>query len=137
SVPYVRTKASAGTLHGLDGIQDLSLFLKYRAFQQKMGDGKLSVFAIGGVSVPFTDYPADFLPLSIGMQSKTASARLMVDYQQGNLFATASGTYTFRDDIEIDRTSYYTTEMHNTNKVKMYDMTNVNVRAGFRNQRLI
>src|SRR6476646_10808679 len=28
SVPYVKTKASAGTLHGLEGIQDLSLFLK-------------------------------------------------------------------------------------------------------------
>ncbi|RYY62531.1 MAG: hypothetical protein EOO05_02460 [Chitinophagaceae bacterium] len=137
SVPYVRTKSSAGTLHGMDGIQDLSLFLKYRALQHKMGDGKLSVFAIGGLSVPLTDYPADYLPLSIGMRSKTASARVMVDYQQGNLFATASGTYTFRDDIEIDRTSYYTTEMHYTNRVKMYDMTNINVRAGFRNHRLI
>lgn len=137
SVPYVRTKASAGTLHGMDGIQDLSLFLKYRAVQYRMGDGKLSVFTIGGVSAPLTDYPADFLPLSIGVRSKTASARLMVDYEQGGLFATASGTYTFRDDIEIDRSSYYTTEMHYTNKVKMYDMTNVNVRAGFRNQRII
>ena len=137
SVPYVKTKASAGTLHGLDGIQDLSLFLKYRALQYKAGDGKFSVFAIGGVSFPLTDYVADFLPLSIGMRSKTASARLMLDYQQGNLFATASGTYSFRDDIEIDRTSYYTTEMHYTNKVKMYDVASVNVRAGFRNHRLI
>ncbi|RYY57762.1 MAG: transporter [Chitinophagaceae bacterium] len=137
NVPYVRTRASEGTLHPMDGLQDLSLFLKYKALQHKMGDGRLTVFAIGGVSAPLTDYPADFLPLSIGMQSKTASVRAMVDYQQGNLFATASGTYTFRDDIEIDRTSYYTTEMHYTNKVKMYDMTNVNVRAGFRNQRLI
>ena len=62
SVPYVRTKSSAGTLHGMDGIQDLSLFLKYRALQHKMGDGKLSVFAIGGLSVPLTDWLFDFLP---------------------------------------------------------------------------
>ena len=137
NVPYIRTKSSAGTLHGMDGFQDLSLWLKYRALQYKINDGRLSVFAIGGLSVPLTDYPADFLPLSIGVRSRTASARAMVDYQNGNLFATASGTYTFRDDIEIDRTSYYTTEMHYTNKVKMYDMTNINVRAGFRSHRLI
>ncbi|MET0635609.1 MAG: hypothetical protein ABWZ25_06250 [Chitinophagaceae bacterium] len=137
SVPYVRTKASAGTLHPMDGIQDLSLFLKYRAMQYKLGNGKISVFAIGGVTFPLTDYPADFLPLSIGLQSKAAIARGMVDYQLGNLFATVSGSYIFRDDIKIDRTSYYTTEMHYTNKVKMYDMTNVNVRLGFRNQQLI
>ena len=36
----------------------------------------------------------------------------MADYQQGNLFATGSATYVLRDNIEIDRTSYYTTEMH-------------------------
>ena len=29
SVPYVKTKASAGTLHGLKGLQDLSLFMLY------------------------------------------------------------------------------------------------------------
>ena len=36
SAPYVKTKASAGTLHGMDGIQDLSLFLKWRPFQKKI-----------------------------------------------------------------------------------------------------
>src|ERR1041384_732951 len=38
SVPYVKTKASAGTFTGLDGIQDLSLFVKWRALQKRMGD---------------------------------------------------------------------------------------------------
>ena len=52
SVPYVKTKASAGTLHGMDGIQDLSLFLKWRPFQKKLGDGRLSLFGIAGVSFP-------------------------------------------------------------------------------------
>ena len=43
SVPYVKTKASAGTLHGMEGIQDLSLFVKWRPFQKKLGDGRLSL----------------------------------------------------------------------------------------------
>jgi hypothetical protein len=137
SVPYVKTKASAGTMHGMKGIQDLSLFVKWRPYQQNVGNGKLSLFAIGGISFPLTDYVADFLPLSIGLRSKTASARLMADYQQGNLFATGSATYVFRDNIEIDRNSYYTTEMHYSNEVEMPDGANFNFRTGFRNHRLI
>jgi hypothetical protein len=137
SVPYVKTKATAGTLSGLDGIQDLSLFLKWRPFQKKLGPGKLSLFGIAGASIPLSNYTADFLPLSIGLESKTLSGRLMADYQVGNWFATASGTYVLRDNIKIDRNSYYTTELHATNEVEMPDGANYNFRAGFRNHRLI
>ena len=137
SVPYVKTKASEGTLHGMEGIQDLSLFLKWLPYQKKMGDGRLSLYAIVGASFPLSNYTPDFLPMSIGLKSKTASARLMADYQQGNLFATASGTYVLRSNIKIDRSAYYTTELHLTNEVEMPDAANFNFRAGFRNHRLI
>jgi hypothetical protein len=137
SVPYIKTKASAGPLRGLDGVQDLSLFLKWRPIQKKLGDGKLSLFGIAGISIPLSDYTPDFLPLSIGLHSKTASARIMVDYQQGNLFATGSATYVLRDNIKLDRNSYYTTELHLTDEVKMPDGANFNFRAGFRSHRLI
>jgi hypothetical protein len=137
SAPYVKTKASAGTLHGLEGVQDLNLFLKWRPLQQKIGDGRLSLFAIGGVSFPLTNYVADFLPLSIGLRSKTASARAMIDYERNNLFITGSATYVFRDNIKIDRDAYYTTEMHYTNEVEMPDGRNYNLRIGYRSFRLI
>ena len=137
NVPYVKTKASAGTLQGMEGIQDLSLFLKWRPFQKELGNGKLSVLGIAGISFPLSDYTPDYLPLSIGLHSKTALARLMMDYKWRNFFATVSGTYLFRDNIEIDRESYYTTEMHNTHEVKMPNAANYNFRAGFRNQRWI
>jgi hypothetical protein len=137
SLPYIQTKASAGTLHGLKGLQDLSLFAKWKVYQKKKGDGVLSVFGIAGLSAPVSDYVADFLPLSIGLRSKTASARLMGDYLLGKLFATGSATYVLRSNIEIDRTSYYTTEAHLTNKVSMPDAMNFNFRAGYRSFRLI
>jgi hypothetical protein len=137
SAPYVKTKASAGTLHSMKGMQDLSLFVKWRPYQKKLGNGRLSLFGIAGISFPLSNYVADFLPLSIGLRSKTASARVMADYQQGNLFVTGSATYVIRDNIEIDRTSYYTTEMHYTNEVEMPNASNFNFRAGFRNHRLI
>lgn len=138
SVPYVKTKASAGTLHGLDGIQDLSLFAKWRPIEKNALDGKFSLFGIAGVSFPLTDYPADFLPLSIGLRSKTALGRVMIDYlHSSNIFVTLSGTYMLRDNIEIDRESYFTTEMHNTNEVEMPDACSYNIRLGFRNHRIV
>lgn len=137
NVPYIKTKASAGTLHSMQGFQDLSLFVKYMPVETKLGKGTFSVYAIGGVSTPLSNYVADYLPLSIGLRSKTASARLMIDYQVGNIFATSSATYLLRDNISIDRNAYYTTEMHLTNKVGMPDATNFNFRAGYRSSKLI
>ncbi|QHS58409.1 transporter [Chitinophaga agri] len=137
NVPYVKTKASAGTLRGMDGLQDMSLFLKWRPFQQTLGNGRLSLLGIAGVSFPLSDYTPDYLPLAIGLHSKTALARFMADYKWKGFFATASATYLLRDNIDIDRESYYTTEMHNTHEVKMPDVMSYNFRAGFRNRRFI
>lgn len=137
SLPYIRTKASAGTMKGLNGLQDLSLFAKWRFYQKRKGNGVLSVFGIAGVSLPVSNYVADYLPLSIGLKSKTASARIMGDYLMDKLFVTGSATYVFRSNMEIDRNSYYTTELHLTNKVAMPDAMNFNFRAGYRSFRLI
>jgi hypothetical protein len=131
-LPYIKTKASAGNLKGQKGLQDLSLFAKWVAQEQKLGKGNLKVILIGGYSTPVSNYSADLLPLSIGMRSKTAMARLMFDYEIGDWFATVSGTYNFRNNITIDRESYYTTEMHYTDEVKMPDATYFNFRAGYR-----
>ena len=135
--PYVWTHSTAGTLHGQHGIQDLSAWIKYQAVEQHTGQGVLSVFVLGGASLPLTNYIADYLPLSIGLQSKTLSGRLMVDYQQGNFFATGSGTYTWRSNITIDRNAYYTTSLHLTNEVDMPNVAAENLRIGYRSPRLV
>ncbi len=138
NIPYVVTKASAGTLHGQQSLQDLSLMLKYRPINKKMGNARLAVFGIAGGSIPVTNYVADFLPMSIGLQSKTAMARLMVDYYYNSRwFATASATYVYRSNIKIDRTSYYTDELILSNEVAMPNATSFNIRAGYRSQWLI
>jgi hypothetical protein len=137
SVPYVKTKASQGTLKGMSGIQDLSIWLKWRAIKTTVGKGTLSVFGTGGFSVPLSNYVADFLPLSIGLHNKSLSARLMADYQVGKLFATASGTYTYRTNVELDRTSYYTTQSHIANVIEMPNVASINVRGGLRSRYLI
>ena len=137
SLPYIETKASAGYLNGMKGMQDLSLFLKYMPFKKELGPGTFSVFTIGGLSFPTTDYVADYLPLSIGMRSTNLSFRGMLDYQISKWFATISGTYVRRSNVIIDRTSYYTTQMHYTNEVRMPNATSFNIRTGFRSNKLI
>ena len=136
-LPYVKTKASAGQLNGQEGLQDLSLFVKWKAITKKIASGRLSLLAIGGFSFPVSDYTADFLPMSIGLESKNLSLRGMLDYQRGSWFGTISGTYVRRSNIHLDRDSYYTTEMHYTNEVKIPDAASFNARVGWRDRGLI
>ena len=137
NVPWISNRASAGTLHKMNGVQDLSLWVKWMPYSKSIGKGTLSIFGLGGVSLPVSDYTPDFLPLSIGLHSKSFSGRVMVDYELGKFFATGSGTYTYRDNINIDRTAYYTTELHLTNKVEMPDVASFNFRTGYRSGHLI
>jgi len=136
-LPYVKTKASGGTLHGLKGLQDFSLWVKWMPFEKQVGPGTLSLYAIGGLSTPVSNYVADFLPMSIGLHSTNGTLRAMADYQVEDFFATVSGSYVFRSNISIDRTAYYTTEMHQTNKVDMPNATQWMFRTGYRTDRLI
>ncbi|MDI5894272.1 MULTISPECIES: hypothetical protein [Flavobacterium] len=137
SLPYVETKASAGTMEGQKGLQDLSLTIKYMPFEKTIGKATYSLYALGGLSAPVSNYSADYLPLSLGLRSKTASLRLMGDYQRGHFFSTVSGAYVKRANITIDRNSYYTNEIHYTNEVDMPDAISVNFRIGYRSNRLI
>lgn len=132
NLPYVKTQASAGQLKGFSDLQDMSLWLKWKPIKKKLGKGTISLFTIGGVSMPVSDYVADYLPLSIGLRSRNLSFRGMADYQVGVWTATVSGTYIHRSNIEIDRTSYYTTEMHYSNEVYMPNAAQVNLRMGYR-----
>lgn len=136
-LPYVSTKASAGTLHGMKGIQDLSLFVKYRKKLYQKGDQKLFGFITGGVSAPMSDYVIDHLPLSVGLGSKQLIGRLMLDYQIRRFTITGSATYVRRSNVTIDRNSYYDTELHLTNEVKMPDAAQYQLRAGYRGKYLI
>lgn len=137
SVPYVQTKASAGTMLGQKGMQDLALTVKYMPLEKTVGNATYSIYALGIYSMPTTDYSADYLPLSIGLHSKTATLRLMGDVQVEEFFTTLSFAYSKRANITIDRNSYLADEVHYTNEVDMPDAINFNLRLGYRSDRLI
>lgn len=137
AAPYVWTKASAGTLHGLRGLQDFSLNVKWKAYKQKFGKNTLSAILIGGISTPMTNYVIDFQPLSIGLGSTNATGRLMVDYLYKRISVTASASYILRSNVKLDRDAYYDTQLHNTRNVNMPDAANYQLRAGYRGKYLI
>ncbi|MBS1603907.1 MAG: hypothetical protein JST42_14670 [Bacteroidetes bacterium] len=137
SVPYIWTRASAGTLHGQHGVQDLSAWVKWLPVQMQLGKGTFSVYTLAGGSLPLTNYIADYLPLSLGLHSRTASGRIILDYQLGHFFTTGSATYTLRSDITIDRDAYYTTSLHATNRVDMPNFWSFNFRTGYRANNLV
>jgi hypothetical protein len=134
TLPYIKTKASAGQLAGQKGIQDFSLYVKWAGYTKQFKKSILKGLLVAGTSIPFGKYTPDLLPLSIGTQSKTASIRAMVDFQQSNWFGTASGTYIYRGNVKLDRNTYYTTELHYSNMVQMPNATNINIRGGYRSE---
>jgi len=137
TVPYIWTNASAGTLHGQQGFQDIELDVKYAFYKTKVGKkGHLSLMAVGGFSTPLTKYENDFLPMSIGLGSTNLSGRLTIDYQRGIFFSTLSSAYVWRSNITIDRTSYYTDQIHYTNQVDMPNMLYSNLFIGIRDKGL-
>jgi hypothetical protein len=133
-LPYIKTKASAGQMAGQKGFQDLSLWVKWVGYQKHIAHGDLQAILIGGYSTPVTNYSPDILPLSIGLHSKVATVRLMADYQRGHWFGTASWSYNYRNNVTLDRYTYYTTEMHYSDEVKMPDASQWNFRLGYRSE---
>ena len=132
STSWIDNRATAGTLLGQQGVQDLNVYLKHELINTDIRDVNTSLVAIAGVSAPLTNYVADYLPLSIGTQSKTASLRLLADAQKENWYLTASAAYVLRSEVTIDRDAYYTTEMIYSNKVAMPDLFLYNLRLGWR-----
>lgn len=129
-LPYVTTHASAGNLLGQKGLQDLSVFLKYKFVENKKG---LSLHGVGGVSTPVSNYVADFLPMSIGFKSKNIMGRLIVNYQhKSGIYLTSYGSFTGRSKIKVDRDAYLAYgRMHNTNEVALPNTVDGAVRVGY------
>ena len=137
SVPYVWTKATQGTLHGMQGLQDLSVVVKWRPYTTSIGKNKLSFFVLGGFSTPLSNYVIDYLPLSIGLGSTNLTARGMVDYRKGKFTITGSAAYVWRSNVKLDRNAYYDTQLHLTNEVDMPNAASFQLRTGYRGRYLI
>jgi hypothetical protein len=138
-VPYVWTKASQGTLAGQSGFQDLTFGLKYNLLETEFTKkGFLRAIVVGSVSTPLSDYVPDLMPLTIGSASTHLTGRftLMFQAKQG-WFVHATGAYTWRDQVTLDRPAYFTDgQLFLSDKVNMSDVFDYSFSAGYNQGRL-
>ncbi len=129
SLPYVWTSTSVGNLMGQRGVQDLAAWLKVKALKR----GGFSLNALVGASLPVGNYVPDFLPMSIGLQCRTVTGRLLASYKhpQTGLYLTAHGSYGWRSTIRIDRDAYQADgRVYNTNEAAVPNTYDAAVRLG-------
>ncbi len=128
-LPYIKTKTSAGNLIGQSGIQDASAWLKYKFFDKK----GFSFHAIVGALVPVGNYVPDFLPMSIGLQSKTATARILARYHhKSGVYLQCHSSFTYRGLVKIDRDGYQAnSKIYNTNLVEIPNTTDNRLAIGY------
>jgi hypothetical protein len=134
--PYIKTNASAGTLKGQSGLQDLTVALKYMALNTELGKGIFSAHAIAEGSIPLSNYENDFLPVSIGLHTKTVSLRGLLNYQVGRFFVAGAGQYVWRANTSIDRDAYYTDHLIYSHDVEMPNVSNFLGSFGYRSLKL-
>lgn len=137
TVPYVMAKASGGTLHSMEGIQDLTIGLKYNIYNKTIGSGTAKTFGALTYSRPLTDYTPDYLPLSLGLATQNLSYRATAHYALNmGVYVNATAAYTWRSNTTLDRPSYYTDgKLYNTSEVKMPNVFDCMFSAGFKNDR--
>lgn len=128
-LPYVKTDNSAGNLLGQKGIQDFSAALKYKLLKSQ----GISLHGTLGGSLPVSNYVPDFLPMSIGLHSATASARLIFNYlHKSGLYFTAHGAYTARANVKSDRDAYQANDrVYNTNSMVIPNATDGGINLGY------
>lgn len=138
-LPYVWTHASQGPLHGMAGVQDLTLAAKYRLLATPFtGRGTLRAIVALAAGMPASDYTPDFLPLSIGLASRRFSGRFTLNFQaHEGWFLNGSAAYTWRAKVTLDRPAYYTDgRLVLSDEVAMPDVFDYSVTAGYERGRL-
>jgi hypothetical protein len=138
-VPYIKTHASQGTLAEQKGFQDLTVALKYNLLETPFtNQGFLRAIVVASGSTPLTNYDPDLLPLTIGSASSHVSGRatLLFQAKQG-WFVNATGAYTWRDKVTLDRPAYFTNgQLTLSDQVLMPDVIDYGFSAGYNKHRL-
>ena len=128
------THASQGVLHDMEGFQDLTVAGKLRVLETPLtASGSLRAFAVVAAALPLSDYTPDFMPLSIGSASRRVSGRLTAHFAPiRGWFVTGSAAYTWRDNVRLDRSSYFTEDrLFLTNEVDLPNVLDYALTGGY------
>ncbi|MEP7197441.1 MAG: hypothetical protein ABI851_13045 [Saprospiraceae bacterium] len=132
-LPWIKTKASAGTLRGESGIQDLNIWLKGNLLDHHFNaKNRIEIMASLGAIIPVGNYYADYMPLGLGLGSKIFGSRLMINwFSEMGLFASLNAGYDVRSNVTGDRTNYYTDKQYETDEYEMPNQVNGGLTLGY------
>jgi hypothetical protein len=132
-LPYIWTSSDVSYITGQKGLQDLAVWVKYQILEKRALGGAFKIQATGGLSTPVSNYTADLLPFSIGLQSKTASFRGVLNYTADfGLYVTAQAGHTWRSAINVDRNSYlFDNQLIYSDEMPVPNVFDYSARIGF------
>jgi hypothetical protein len=134
ALPYVWAAASQGVLHGVSGWQDLTVAAKFNLLETDFThSGSLRTIVAVAAGTPIGDYTPDYYPLSLGSASRRLSGRLTLSFRaKRGWFLDGTSAYTWRDNVTLDRASYYTDgQLFFSDQVAMPDVFDYTVSAGY------
>lgn len=133
ALPYVWTSSTEFYNSGQKGFQDLGLGIKWKVFEKSIPDGRISIQPSISATLPVSDYVPDMMPYSIGNQSKTCTYHLLLHYMtEKNIYLSIMGGYVFRDNINIDASSYYYKDkLYYTNEVFVPNLIVYRAKIGY------
>jgi hypothetical protein len=140
SVPYVWTNASQGVLQGQRGAQDLSVAVKVNALTTPLTSvGTLHVIGVAALTAPTTGYTPDFMPLSIGSNSRRGTVRGLLSFQaRRGWYVNGALGYTLRANVTLDRPAYFTNnQLFLSNEVQLPDVRDAAVTVGYQRRGLV
>lgn len=138
ALPYVSTRANAGVLAGMQGVQDMALGLKARLFEVTPTERTtLRATTLVGGGMPLSNYTPDFLPMSIGLGARHARVRAAMHLRdKSNFFADVSAGYQWRSNVTLDRPAYFTDgQLVSSSEVAMPDVRDAMLAVGYQNAR--
>jgi len=121
------------------GVQDFVLAAKYQLLTTPFTNrGTLRAIVAGAACLPASNYTPDFLPLSIGLDSRWFSGRFTLNFQaNGGWFLNGSTAYTWRSNVRLDRPAYFTNgQLYLTDEVAMPTVFDYTLTAGYSHGRL-
>jgi hypothetical protein len=133
-LPYVWTNASQGVLHGMSGLQDVTVAAKYSLFETSPErSASFRTILVASADTPVSSYSPDFLPLSIGTSSSQSAARVTMNLQgRKGWFVTGTAAYTWRGNVTLDRPFYFTNnEAFLSNEVAMPNVLDYALSGGY------
>ena len=139
-LPHIKTESTepnGGKFAGASGLQDLTIAVKYKAFERKTEGGVLKVLGTVSFSTPASNYLPDYMPYSLGAGAPVLAYRAIAQYTfNSGFYVRGAGTYLWKGYAKAEREyyynngSYYTTWMDVPNAITAEGIFGTNLMDG-------